>query len=240
MKTEARWRLRGGLLGLVLAVAFAVATVDRVAVSPAPAPAEPRPPGPSRAPPVPLPAEIETWTSLPDADALASLDQALDALPDAHIFELFERHTRWSRGDLAHARDVRAYVRDLAEVALEDPWEGPVAGAPQLPGVRFSRYVRPDGRPRRPTTVFGARAGRIFAVFPVDRSDAGHVTIRWSRRSSRAPLLLERHAIQPGSAVSHVWFRPSGRWSPGRYAVRVFSGDDSLEPLAEGRFVVVD
>ena len=62
--------------------------------------------------------------------------------------------------------------------------------------------------------------------------------IRWLRTDRPQILLFERHPITPGDAYSYVWLRPKDGWEPGQYQVDVYSADEEVTSLAQGRYTV--
>ena len=138
---------------------------------------------------------------------------------------------------LDEVTDVRAFAARLAEVAMEDIVE---------PGTEMSDADRVVFATRPTVADPGSLAwdrydvddSRIYAFFPTDHYEQDAVMVRWFRSDRPQILAFERYPINSGDAYGHVWLHPKGGWEPGQYQVDVYSADEEVTPLAQGRYAV--
>jgi hypothetical protein len=108
----------------------------------------------------------------------------------------------------------------------------------EVAGIRFASSVNADNSAARASTTFSPGTARIFAVFPTEELSTDYVTVRWARDGDADALLVQRHPVDSGTANGYVWLRPPQGWEPGSYQVRLYSGDESLSPLAARTYTV--
>ena len=88
-------------------------------------------------------------------------------------------------------------------------------------------------------TKFDGRSD-LVATFPTAEYDLDRVFVKWTRLDDPEMVDFGPAPVTPGADYGEAWLRPDSALRPGRYRVGVFSADEAMRPLAEGRYRVVD
>lgn len=182
---------------------------------------------------------IEDLLRLGDgAEELSRL--VIDEMSDRELIAAITSFTALTRRDLDEVSDLRRYAHRLTEIAMSGVVTDPLPTPFGASGVRFATSANTLDGAVDPSDVFRPEARKIYAVFPSERYDDGHVVVHWYHSDDPELLLFDRYLVTPGDAFSYVWLdRPRG-WEPGEYRVEVYTGDEELRALAVGSYRVVD
>ncbi len=172
-----------------------------------------------------------------ELDARQIVASAISTMSDRELRSIVASLAQLSPEVLDDVTDMRAFAARLAEVAMEDIVE---------PGREMSDADRVVFATRPTVADPGSLAwdrydvddSRIYAFFPTDHYEQDAVMVRWFRSDRHRILVFERYPINSGDAYSHVCFHPKGGWKPGQYQVDVYSADEDVTPLAQGRYTV--
>jgi hypothetical protein len=163
----------------------------------------------------------------------------VDQMGDDELIALVTSLTDYDREELEAIGDMRAFVRRLAEVAMEGsvvPAEEPRAGVAR---VDFAVEVLNDNSVEVPVNRFRTNDERIYATFPSGRINEDRVLAKWTRVEDGEVLLLGRYGINSQDDWSYVWLgSPQNGWMPGEYRVDFYTADDRLDLLASGNHVI--
>ena len=94
---------------------------------------------------------------------------------------------------------------------------------------------------RSKQTTFSEDYTRIFMHFKHDEFVGQKVLVRWTQEISPKQgklIQLNRHTIPSGQNKYFFWAEQNEGWAAGTYQVEVFAIDNSLAPLARGKFSV--
>jgi len=184
-----------------------------------------------------LAAKLHELRDAPRAELSEILDAGLSSLSDRELESILASTVRLDAEEIGELKDLRAYSARLAEIAMADVLR------PEVPDAAAQRVVfgtAPDAGDGAARAPFRPEAGRIYAVFPTAGDAGDAVMVKWYRRDRPEILLFQRYPIVPGDPRGHVWLRPAAGWEPGQYKVDVFTGDESLTPVASGHYRVGD
>ncbi len=167
----------------------------------------------------------------PDYSRIVS--EGISTLSDRELESMLASTVHLSLEEIGEVRDIRTFSKRLAEIAMQDIIE-PETSPDGVDHVVFTTSPAMGNVDAR--THFGTDANRIYAVFPTDRFGKDSVMVKWYRRDRPVILLFERYSIVPGDPSGYVWL--SRRWEPGQYKVSIYSGDETMNPLASGNYWV--
>ena len=84
-----------------------------------------------------------------------------------------------------------------------------------------------------------AEATRHVVRLASSWDDLDRVFVKWTRLDDPEIVDFGPAPVIPGADYGEAWLRPDSALRPGRYKVGVFSGDEAMRPLADGRYRVV-
>lgn len=163
------------------------------------------------------------------------VDVIIESMSERELRSAITSLTGLTEDDLVEMRDLRAFTRRAAEVAMDNVIRFDDAPQEPLPAVEFSH--NPNDMERFTTNRFVGDE-RIFAVFPSTPSTQDEVFVKWYRSDKAEILLFDRYPIQRESDRNFVWIENNEGWPAGEYAVEIYSADEAMSPLASGRYVV--
>ncbi len=170
-------------------------------------------------------------------DVRQIVEDAISTMSDRELHSIVASLAQLSPEVLDDVTDMRAFAARLAWVAMEDIVE-PGREMSDVDQVVFAiRPTMPD-LGSLAWDRYDVDDSRIYAFFPTDRYEQDAVMVRLLRSDRHKILVFERYPINSGDAYGHVWFHPKGGWEPGQYQVDVYSADDDVTPLAQGRYTV--
>jgi len=175
-------------------------------------------------------------------DLLESAKLAIDQSSEAELIEAITALADIDAEQLREVRDLHAYAKRLAEIALSGvlaaPAENGAAESPEPLEVRFSEAVDAAHAAIAPSDRFYPQAGRIYAEFDSNAIASEQVVAKWFRIDVPEILLVGQYPVETATGHSYVGFGPKGRWSPGDYRVEFYAANETAEKLAEGTYVV--
>ena len=184
-----------------------------------------------------LAARVDSLEALVEEMSADDVSQAVDAsisrMSDRDLESVLASTIHLSREEIEDVRDLRAFAKRLAEIAMEDTLL-PTDLAAGADRVVFTTSPRFDDT----RSHFDAGEERIYAVFPTDYFDQEQVMVKWYRRDHPEILLLQRYPIVVGDEYGHVWLEPNRGWEQGQYKVDVYSGDETMALVASGNYSV--
>ncbi len=164
----------------------------------------------------------------------------IDEMSDRELISAITSFTALTRTDLDEVSDLRRYAHRLTEIAMSGVVTDPLPTPFGTSGVRFATSANTLDGAVDPRGVFDPEDRKIYAVFPSERYEYGHVVVHWYHSGDPELLLFDRYLVKPGDEFSYVWLeRPRG-WEPGEYRVEVYSGDEELRALAVGSYRISD
>ena len=163
------------------------------------------------------------------------VDVIIESMSERELRSAITSLTGLTEDDLVEMRDLRAFTRRAAEVAMDNVIRFDDAPQEPLPAVEFSH--NPNDMEEFTTDRFVGDE-RIFAVFPSTPSTQDEVFVKWYRSGEPEILMFDRHPIQRESDRNFVWIENNEGWPAGEYAVEIYSADEAMSPLASGRYVV--
>ncbi len=173
-----------------------------------------------------------------ELDARHIVEDAISTMSDRELHSIVASLAQLSPQVLDDVTDMRAFAARLAEVAMEDIVE-PGRETSDVDAVVFAtRPTMADPGSLAWEDRYDVDDSRIYAFFPTDRYEQDAVMVRLLASDRHRILVFERYPINSGDAYSHVWFYPKGGWEPGQYQVDVYSADEWVTPLAQGRYTV--
>jgi hypothetical protein len=172
-----------------------------------------------------------------ELDHRALVQSAIANLSERELQSIVASAASLSAEDLEQIEDMPVFAARLAEVAMEDIVE-PSADSGGADRVLFTSTPETHDPAAVARTRFTPLDARIHAVFPTAGYGQGSVMIKWYRSDPPQILLFRRYAIRPGDAYGYVWLNPKDGWEPGQYRVDVFSADEAVTRLAQGRYSV--
>lgn len=171
----------------------------------------------------------------------ALVQGAISQLSEDQLRGVLGPVVRLSPEELAEIEDVPAYASRLAEIAMEglvDPANDEDGSGGRGIEVFFAPQLDRNDPESLAQVEFAQGPGRIYAIFGVGDYAGKKVMVKWYRSDGPELLLFRHYLLTPDDDFSWVWLgRPNG-WSPGQYRVDVFSGDESVERMASGHFLV--
>lgn len=171
----------------------------------------------------------------------AMIEAAISQLSDGQIRAGLGPVVRLSEEELSEIEDIPAYAARLAHVAMEGMVESADDDAPSdvaSAEVSFARELDRRDPESLAESDFAVDAGRIYAVFEVGDFPGQKVVIKWYRSDGPELLLFRHYRLSPDNDFSWVWLDRKNGWTPGRYRVDVLSGDEAVERIASGRFMI--
>lgn len=183
-----------------------------------------------------LAAKVQELREASRAELPEVLDAGISSLSDRELRSILASTVRLAPEEIADLRDLRAFSTRLAEIAMADILR------PEVPNGHAGRVVfgtRPDAGGGAPGP-FRPDTDRIYAVFPTEGTASDAVMVKWYRRDRPEILLFQRYAVVPGDPRGHVWLSPAEGWEPGQYKVDIYTGDETMTPVASGHYRVGD
>ncbi len=164
-------------------------------------------------------------------------EQVIGRMPPEDVERAVVAATGLLPFELEEIDDIQAYAMRLVDVALEgltDDSADRARDEPMAP-VYFStdRATGEGSAPR--ASSFDADAPRIYAHFSTEHS---RVTVKWMRLDRAEILLLKRQSVDTSPRSGWVALERAGAWKQGTYQVTVYTGDEAVTPIAEGRYTV--
>ena len=176
----------------------------------------------------------------PPHDPGEALGVAIDTLRDDEIIAALATATGIGAEELRDVRDPRAMARRMSQIALEDVIRPSEERPPGLARVYFSEESLAGDPAESPSaaTKFDGRSD-LVATFATEEYDLDRVFVKWTRLDDPEIVDFGPAPVIPGADYGEAWLRPDSALRPGRYKVGVFSGDEAMRPLADGRYRVV-
>ncbi len=173
---------------------------------------------------------------LDGADYSQIVNEGISTLSDRELQSVLASTVHLSSEEIGEIRDIRAFSKRLAELAMEDIIE-PETSQGGVDHVIFTTSPEMDDVDVNARTHFGPGADRIYAVFPTERFGEDTVMVKWYRRDRPEILLFQRYSVVPGDPNGYVWLSRDA-WEPGQYKVSVYTGDETMTALASGHYWV--
>jgi hypothetical protein len=173
-------------------------------------------------------------------DPAEALGVAIDSLRDDEIIAALATATGIGAEELRDVRDPRAMAKRMSQIALEDVIRPSGERPPGLARVYFSEESLAGDPAESPAaaTKFSGRSD-LVATFPTAEYDLEQVFVKWTRLDDPEIVDFGPAPVIPGADYGEAWLRPDSALRPGRYKVGVFSADEAMRPLADGRYRVV-
>ena len=182
-------------------------------------------------------------------DPIEILDAVIDSLRDDEIIAALSTATQMDPEELRDVRDPRAMAQRMSAIAMEDLIDTGRVESDDLARVRFSKDgprdsndSQGDSAPQAPGEGGPSRfSGKdsIRATFSTADYADRRVFMKWSRVDEPEVVLFRPYPVTPGARTSEVALRHRSKLPPGRYKVAFYSGDETMRPLASGRYTVV-
>jgi len=161
------------------------------------------------------------------------LDALLDAIDDDELATVTSTLTGVPVDLLLQRKDLRGYVKRLAQIAFSDigkpatPWinSSPPTRAGYVQPIEFSTVVDYDNLPLESANVFASSAPIIHATFPTTDSAHQGVFVKWHRVDRGEILLAQQFAINPREPVNDIWLTRDDGWPSGSYRVEIFDAE---------------
>jgi hypothetical protein len=161
----------------------------------------------------------------------------IDSMSEAELIASVTSFTDLSPEKFKESSEPKALARRLAELAMDGLLQRPQVGGAGLEAVYFS-----EGRAHGDLAL--SRAGSfggeepILATFPMGDYAGNEVFVKWTRVDDPKIMLFNHYPIRSDEEFNYVWLNPTGGWDAGEYEVNFYVADDSLTPLAGGRYVI--
>jgi hypothetical protein len=174
---------------------------------------------------------------------------ALEEMSEEQIESALRDWVRLRDSQLAPIEDIRAFATRLAVVALQDTLieedgEGDRAGADEGDDEgRATVYFATERELERPSaaaeTIFPDGTSSLYAIFAADRHDGAPAIFKWVRTDRPRLIMFRRLTMHAGDRVYDSFGIHGGAaLSPGQYRVTLHAADESLEPIASGRYEI--
>ncbi len=173
-----------------------------------------------------------------NGDPTEVIGVVVDAMTRKELIASVSSFTDISPEKFKNSADPKALAQRLAQLAIEGLLHvGPETA--QAAGVIFTDGLVPpvDGEvPAGVRKISGD--GPVLASFPMGSYENDEVFVKWTRVDDPKIMLFNHYPIRPEEDFNYVWLSPKEGWEPGEYQVNFYSADDTLTPLAEGRYVI--
>jgi hypothetical protein len=173
-----------------------------------------------------------------NGDPTEVIGVVVDAMTRKELIASVSSFTDISPEKLKNSADPKAFAQRLAQLAMEGLLHtGPEPT--QAASVIFTDGLVPpvDGEvPAGVRKIIGD--GPVLASFPMGSYENDEVFVKWTRVDDPKIMLFNHYPIRPEQDFNYVWLRPKEGWEPGEYQVNFYSADDTMTPLAEGRYVI--
>jgi hypothetical protein len=149
--------------------------------------------------------------------------------------------TGFRSDELANMENVRGFAERLADIAIEGVLEDADEedSAANAPGrVLFATEREHDYPEEVAQTIFSPDDDEIFAIIPMEGQDDGRILLKWIRLEDRKILYFRRRHLAANTRYDTRGLSMPIGWEPGTYQVTVYSGNEALEPIAAGSYLV--
>jgi hypothetical protein len=170
---------------------------------------------------------------------------ALDEMSEEQIESALRDWVRLRDAQLAPIEDIRAFATRLAVLALQDTLieedgEGDREGDDERRATVYFATERELERPSAAAeTIFPDGTSSLYAIFAADRHDGAPAIFKWVRTDRPRLIMFRRLTMHAGNRVYDSFGIHGGpALSPGQYRVTLYAADESLEPIASGRYEI--
>ncbi len=161
----------------------------------------------------------------------------IDSLSEEELIASVSSFTDLAPEKFKRSADPKALAHRLAQLAMDGLLQRPGEGGAGVEAVYFSEG-RTHGDPDlvRAERFFGDEP--ILAAFPMGDYEGDEVFVKWTRLDDPKIMLFNHYPIRSGEDFNYVWLSPKAGWDPGEYEVNFYTADESLLPLAGGRYSI--
>jgi hypothetical protein len=163
------------------------------------------------------------------------VDVVTHMMSDRELSSAVTSLTNLTEEDLAEVDDLRAFSSRLAGIAAEGLLTD-LEDADYAHVQRVEFFAPGDDNAQ---STFASTEIKIIAEYPTPDDSPSRVLVKWIQEDPYELLQFRRRSINPDGDYTTTSARQIGGWREGAYRVQIFSLNEAVDLLAEGRFKIL-